>query len=99
MQLAYYYSLCAVNDEGPLGCHQGDFTHIDFLFLRAFFFTQLEGDMQWRAVGLSFPLRLQRASFGLANLIVTEIEHRFLVVALDRKDLFENSLESLIFPL
>jgi hypothetical protein len=61
MQLAHYYALCAVNDEGPLGRHQGDFTHVDFLFLRAFFFSQLERDMQRRAIGLSFPLRLQRA--------------------------------------
>src|SRR5204862_5639771 len=61
MQLAYHYALCAVNDESPLRRHQGDFTHIDFLFLRAFFFAQLERDMQRRAVGLSFPLRLQGA--------------------------------------
>src|SRR5438094_1472990 len=61
MQLAYHYTLCAVYNESPLGRHQGDFTHIDFLFLRAFFFAQLERDMQRRAVGLSFPLRLQGA--------------------------------------
>src|SRR5204862_6872062 len=61
MQLAYYYALCTVNNESPLGSHQRDFTHIDFLFLRAFFFAQLERDMQRRAVGLSFPLRLQGA--------------------------------------
>jgi hypothetical protein len=55
--------------------------------------------MQWRAVSLSFTLRLQGAQFGLANLIVTEIEHRFLIVALNRKNLFENSLQALIFAL
>jgi hypothetical protein len=38
VQLAYYYAFCAINNEGPLGRHQWDFTHIDFLFLRAFFF-------------------------------------------------------------
>ena len=37
MQLAYHYALRAVYNEGPLRRHQGDFAHIDFLFLRAFF--------------------------------------------------------------
>jgi hypothetical protein len=30
---------------------------------------------------------------------VTEIEHRLFVIALDWKDFFKNSLESLVFPL
>ena len=55
--------------------------------------------MQRRAVGLSFALRLQRGQFRLADFIVTEIEHRLFVIALDWEDFFKNSLESLIFPL
>ena len=55
--------------------------------------------MQWRTVGLSLALGLERTQFWLADLIMTEIEHRFFIIAFDRKDLFENSLESLIFSL
>ena len=99
MQLAYYDALRSVNDESALRRHERDFAHINLLFLRAFFFSQLESDVQRRAVGLPFALRFQCGQFRLANVIMTKIEHRFLVIAFDWEDLLENSLEALIFPL
>src|SRR6266446_9028313 len=99
MQLAHYYALRAINDEGTLRRHQGDFAHVHFLFLRAFLFSQLECDVQRRAVGLSLALGFESRQFWLADVIMAEIEHRFLVVAFDWEDLLENSLESLIFSL
>ena len=99
MQLAYDHPLCAINDESALRCHQRDFAHVNLLFLGAFFLSQLEGDMQRRAVGLAFPLRFQSGQLRLTDVIVTEIEDGFLVVAFDRENLFENSLESLVLAL
>ena len=99
MQLAHDHALRAINDESALRRHERDFAHVHLLFLRAFFFSQLESDVQRRAVGLPFALCFQRGQFRLANVIVTKIEHRFLVVAFDWEDLLENCLEALIFPL
>ena len=99
VQLAYHHPLRAVNDESALWRHERDFAHVHLLFLGAFFLSQLKRDMQRRAVGLSFALRLQSGQFRLANVIVTEIEYGLFIVALDRKDLLENSLQSLILSL
>jgi len=83
MQLAYDYALGAVDDKRALRRHERDFAHVNLLFLRAFFFSQLESDVQRRAVGLAFALRFKRRQFRLTNVIVTKIEDRFLVVAFD----------------
>ena len=99
VQLAHHHTLSAINDERALRRHERDFAHVNLLLLGAFFLPQLERDVQWRAVCLSFALRLERPQFRLANFIVTEIKHRLFIVALDREDLLENSLETLIFPL
>ena len=96
MQLTYNHALRAVNDERTLRRHERNFTHVDLLFLRAFFFSQLESDVQRRAIGLAFALRFQCRQFRIPNVIVTKIEHRFLVVAFDWENLLENSLESLV---
>src|SRR4029077_4092711 len=99
MQLAYDHPLRTVDDKSPLWRHQGDFTHVNLLFLGAFLFSQLECHVQRRAVGLSLPLRFESLQFRFSDIIMTEIEHRFLIVAFDRKNFLENSLESLIFSL
>src|SRR5882762_9450577 len=99
MQLAYHHALRTINDEGTLRRHQGDFAHVHLLFLSAFLFSQLECDVQRRAVRLSLTLGFESRQFRLANVIMAEIEHRFLVVAFDRENLLKNSLESLIFSL
>ena len=98
MQLTYNHALRAVNDERTLRRHERNFTHVDLLFLRAFFFSQLESDVQRRAIGLAFALRFQCRQFRIPNVKVTKIEDRFLVVAFDWENLLENSLEPLIFP-
>ena len=99
MQLADYHAFGTIDDECALWCHQWDFTHVHLLFLGAFFFAQLECNVQWRAVGLSFPLRFERRQFWLADIVVTEIKNCFLIVALDRKNFLENSLQPLILSL
>src|SRR6516162_980156 len=99
MQLAYHNTLRTVDDESTLRRHQGDFAHVHLLLLDAFLFSQLECDMQRRAVCLSLPLRFQSRQFRLADVIMAEIEYRFLVVAFDWENLLENGLESLIFSL
>ena len=96
MQLAYHHALRAINDEGTLRRHQRDFAHVNLLLLGALLLSQLECDVQRRTVGLSLSLRFQSGQFGLADVIMTEIEHRFLVVAFDWENLLENSLESLV---
>ncbi len=96
MQLAYHHALRAINDEGTLRRHQRDFAHVNLLLLGALLLSQLECDVQRRTVGLSLSLRFQSRQFGLADVIMTEIEHRFLVVAFDWENLLENSLESLV---
>ena len=98
MQLAYHYPLGTINDERALRRHEWDFTHVDLLFLCAFFLSQLESHVQRGAVCLSFALGFQCGQFRLANVIMTEIEYRFLVIALDRKNFLKNSLKTLIFP-
>src|SRR5438094_10254686 len=99
MQLADHYTLSAIDHESALRRHERDFAHVNLLFLYTFFLAQLERDVQWRAVCLSFALRLQRGQFRLANFVVAKIEHRLFIVALDGENLLENSLEPLIFPL
>ena len=99
MQLTHNHTLCSINDESTLRRHQGDFAHVHLFFLGTFLFSQLERDVQRRAICLSFPLRFESGQFRLADVIMTEIKHRFLVVAFDWENLLENSLESLIFSL
>src|ERR1700757_2406711 len=99
MQLAHNYTLCSINYESTLRRHEGDFAHVHLFFLGAFLFSQLECDMQRRAVCLSFPLRFESGQFRLADVIMTEIKNRFLVIAFDGENLLENGLESLIFSL
>ena len=45
MQLAYDDTLCAIDHECALRRHKRDFSHINFLFLRALFLPQLESDV------------------------------------------------------
>src|ERR1700757_4001407 len=99
MQLAHNYTLCSINYESTLRRHEGDFAHVHLFFLGAFLFSQLERDMQRRAVCLSLPLCFESSQFWLAYVIMAEIEYRFLVIAFDWENLLENSLESLISSL
>src|SRR6476660_1308394 len=99
MQLAHHHTLRAINYEVTLRRHQRDSAHVHLLFLGAFLLSQLECDVQRRAVRLSLALGFESRQFWLTYVIMAEIKHRFLVVAFDRENLLENSLESLIFSL
>src|SRR4030095_16002827 len=99
MQLTDHDSLGAVDYKSALRRHERDFAHVNLLLFRAFFFAQLEGDVQRRAIGLPFTLRFQSRQLRLANVVVTEVENSFLVVAFDWENLFKDSLESLVLPL
>ena len=55
--------------------------------------------MQRRAVGLPFALRFKWRQFWFTDIVVAEIKDRLLIVAFDRENFFENSLESLVLPL
>ena len=98
MQLADDHALRAVDHERSLRRHERDFAHVNFFFLRPLFLAELESDMQRRAVGLAFALRLERAQFRFADFVMAEIERRLFVVALDRKNFLENGLEAGNFP-
>ncbi len=99
MQLADDDALRAVDHERPLRRHERDFAHVNFLFLGPLFLAELESDVERRAVGLAFPLRLERGQFRLADLVMAEIERRLFIVALDRKHFLENGLQPRHFPL
>ena len=94
MQLADDNALRAVDHERTLRRHERDFAHVHFLFLRALLFLELERDVQRRAVGLPFALRFKWRQFRLADFVVAEIKDRLFVVAFDRENFLENSLQA-----
>jgi hypothetical protein len=99
MELADHHALRAIDDERPLRRHERDFAHVNFLLLGSLLLAELERDMERRAVGLAFTLRLEGRQLRFANLIMAEIESRLFIVAFDRKHLFEHGLEAGILPL
>ena len=99
VQLADDDALGAVDDEGALRRHERHFAHVNLLFLGPLLFLELEGDVERRAEGLAFALRLEGAQFRLANFVAGEIERRLFVVAFDRKDLLEDGLQAGVLAL
>ena len=99
MQLRNDHALGAVDDERALRRHERDFAHVNLLFLRPLFFLELESDVERRAKGLAFALRLERAQLRLADFVMAEIERRLFVVALDRENFLEDRLQAGVFPL
>ena len=99
MELADDDALRAIDDECPLRRHERNFAHVNFLLLRPLFFAELEGDVERRAVGLAFALRLERRQLRFADFVMAEIESRLFIVALDREHLLENGLQPRHFPL
>ena len=69
-------ALGAIDDERALRRHERDFAHVNFFFLGALFFLELEGDVKRRAKGLAFALAFERSQLGLADFVDGEIEHR-----------------------
>src|SRR5437773_8215414 len=94
MQLRNYHPFRPIDHKRSLRRHERDLAHVDFLFLRPLFFLELESDVERRAESLPFPLCLQRRQFWLADLVMTEIERGFLIIALDGENLLEHSLQA-----
>src|SRR4029434_6024757 len=99
MQLRNDHALGAVDHKCARRRHERNFSHVNLLFLRPFFFLELKGDVERRTKCLAFTLRLEGAQFRLANFILAEIKRRLFVVAFDRKNLLENGLQTGVFPL
>ena len=98
MQLRHHHSLGAVDNKRSLRGHERDFAHVNFLFLRSLLFLELESNVQRRAIGLALALRLQRRQFWFTDLVVAEIQRRFLIVALDRKNFLKYGLQAGVLP-
>ena len=96
MQLRNDDALRAVDYECALRRHERDFAHVNFFLFRPFLFAELEGNVQRRAVGLTFALRFERRQLWFAYFVVAKIESGLFVITFDRKDLFEYRLEAVI---
>ncbi len=99
MQLADNGPFRAVDDEGSLPGHQGQFAHVNPLLDRRPLVMEGEGHVKGRRIGHPFPQTLDRTLLGLAQLIVAEVEFDFLVVRFDRENLAEHGLKAVIFPI
>src|SRR5438874_4894250 len=96
MQLGNNHPLRPVDHERSLRRHERDLAHVDLLFLRPLFLLELESDVERRTESLPFALRFQGAQFWLADLVMTEIQGGLFVIALDRENLLEDSLQAII---
>ncbi len=96
MQLGNNHPLRPVDHKRSLRRHERDFAHVDFLFLRPLFLLELESDVERRTESLPFALRFQRGQFWLADLIMTEIQGGLFVIALDRENFLEHSLQAIV---
>ena len=99
MQLADHDALGAVDDEGALRRHEGQFAHVHALFLDVLVLAEAEGDVKRRGEGLALALAFQRAELRLADFVVAELELDLLVVALDRENFGEHGLQALVLAL
>ena len=88
-ELADHDALCTVDHERPLRRHQG-FTHVTFSSLVPL------SSRSWKVTeateGLSFRWHSSADIFG-SNVVANKIQDHFIVVALDRKYLPEDSLQ------
>ena len=99
MQLGNDYALGPINDKRALWCHERDFAHVNFFFLRSFLLAELKGYVERRAVSLTLALRFERGQLRLADFVMAEIEDGFFVVALNRENFPENGLEPVVLAL
>ena len=92
VQLADDDALGAVDDEGALRGHQGQFAHEDLFLLGGLFLLEEEGDMEGRAVGDAFAQAFEPVVLGFADFVVGESQDAFAIVAFDGEDLGEDGL-------
>ncbi len=74
----------------PCGAHEGQFAHVNALFLDVLVLAEAERDVKRRGKSLAFALALERAELRFADLIITELELDLFVVAFDGKYFREN---------
>jgi hypothetical protein len=99
VELRHDHALRPIDYERPLRGHERDLAHVNFLFLGPLLLSELESDVERRAVGLALPLRFERGQLRLADLVMGKIEGRLLIVAFDRENFLEHCLETRILPL
>ena len=99
MQLADHDALGAVDDEGALRGHEGQFAHVHALFLDVLVLAEAERNVEGRGESLALALALERAELGLTDFVVAELELDLFVVAFDGENFREYGLESLVLAL
>src|SRR6266513_3210051 len=98
VQLRNHPALGSVDHESTLRRHEQNFAHVNFLFFGPTLLAELECDMKWSAISLTFALRFQGGQLWLANLVMAEIKDCFLIITFDRENLFEDGLQAVALP-
>ena len=106
VQLAHDNAFATVDDEGRLFGHERNFAHVDVVFADFFHRTgfggitvknfQTNASSQSGAVGETAQLAFRHIKFGLLKLIVRKSEAGVAVVARDREDGSERSLQAVV---
>ena len=99
MELGNNNTLSTINHESAAVCHERNLPHVNALLFGASLFAKLERDIKRRTVSFGLTDSFQGSKFWIAYFVKHEIESHFLVVALNRKNLLENSLEADILAL
>jgi len=108
MELGDDNPLGAVDHEGPVGRHQGDFAEIDLLLLdvldRAMAALgvpndQLNLDLDRCGEGHPALMALIDVVLGQAQLVADKLQRRVLVEVLDREDRLEDRFDALVLAL
>ena len=94
VQLGNDDPLSAIDGEGATLGHQGQFAHVNALFLGAGFVTQCEGHVERSAEGFPFALGFIGGQFGFTHFIMAEVQHGLLIVTVDGEDFLENGLQA-----
>ena len=73
MELTHDHPLRPIDDKSPLLRHQRKFTHINPLLNRGTIVIQNEGHIKGSRIGYAFAQTLDRAIFGLPELVMTKV--------------------------
>lgn len=98
VKLGHNDALGAIDHKGAAVGHHGHFTHVNSFFLGFVVGFELEGDLEGGAVGFPGADSLVVAHLGLFYFIRKKIELNVFVIALDRKDFLQNTLQADVFP-
>ena len=73
MELTHDHPLRTIHHKSPLLRHQRKFTHVNPLLDRRTIIIQNEGHIEGGRIGYSFAQTLDRAIFGLPELVMTKV--------------------------